>query len=98
MNRKEQKNSDKMIRLVEIIAEKIIYQILRKEQVATLLPCVVGTYDSLNNKATLFIPPDFDNESVLYYPNRTGGSLTPGDKVYLIYRFGEADQGWIGYR
>lgn len=98
MNRKEQKNSDKMIRLVELIAEKVVYHILRKEQVVALLPCVVATYNSTNNNATLFIPPDLDNESILYYPNKTGGALTSGDKVYLIYRFGEADQGWIGYR
>ena len=98
MNRKEQKNSDKMIRLVELIAEKVVYHILRKEQVVALLPCVVATYNSTNNNATLFIPPDLDNESILYYPNKTGSALTSGDKVYLIYRFGEADQGWIGYR
>lgn len=98
MSRKEQKNSDKIIRLIEIISQKVVYQILRSEQVATLLPCVVATYDNVNNTATLFMLPDLDNESVLYYPNKTGLSLSPGDKVYLIYKFGEADQGWIGYR
>ena len=98
MDKKEHKNSDKLTNLIQLISEKVVYKVLRNEQIATILPCVVATYDSVNNTATLYIPPDVTNASVLNYKNRTGGSLTPGDKVYLIYRFGEADQGWIAFR
>jgi hypothetical protein len=54
----------------------------------------VASYDGVAGTATLYFPPDYTNASVAY-KNKTGGSLSAGDWIYLLCEVTNVSQGWI---
>lgn len=55
---------------------------------------IVKSYNSTTSKAYVTFPSNPDNDAVLY-SNKTGSSLSAGDKVYVFHKFGKEGQGWI---
>ena len=55
---------------------------------------IVASYDPSSKMATVFFPSDMETESNSY-KNITGESLSVGEKVYVFYRYGDVEQGWI---
>ena len=60
-----------------------------------ILCCKVATVASINgNNVTVYFPGDNENQSASY-PNKTGQSLSVGQKVYIYHKYGDIEQGWI---
>lgn len=89
------KSSSMLIKFVTDLVEKIMGIILKEKQVMCTMACIVYDYDPLTLNATLYLPPDFVTISSVNYKNRTGVTIHPGEKVYLLYKYGDISQGWI---
>lgn len=98
MKKNTNKQVDLLNKLINMIAERVVYKILREEQILATVVCKVATYDSISDSATLYIAPDYTTASSVSYKNKTGSALSLNQKVYLIYRWGDVDQGWIAYK
>ena len=94
MEQKSKKTS-LLISIITTISEKTINKIMKDQQTMCIMACVVYDYDSILGTATLYLPPDFTTISSVTYKNRTGVTIHPGEKVYLVYKYGDVSQGWI---
>jgi hypothetical protein len=98
MDDKISKKSSMLTQLISDIAYRVTCKILRDEQSTNMLACIVASYDSGRNTATLYMPPDYITAGVVRYINHTNSQLSVGDKVYLLYKYGDVSQGWIAHK
>lgn len=98
MDKNTNTTSRKLIQFVSSLVEKLSKASLRDQQVICMMACTVATYNSVAGTATLYIPPDIIRASTVNYVNRTGATLTVGQKVYILYKFGDISQGWIAHK
>jgi hypothetical protein len=88
-----------LIRFVSLLTEKLVSTFLRDQQVICTMACVIPLFPVAPGASTqLFLPPDFTNQSAVSYVNNTSATLLPGQKVYLLYKFGDISQGWIAHK
>lgn len=76
------------------IAESTFNEVARNIGMLVNQVAIVATYDSNTKKATVYFPSDLTTQSNPYY-NLTGEALTVGQKVYVFYKYGDVEQGWI---
>jgi len=98
MKKNEEKSAVGLYSMIITIVEKVLRNVLRDQQVMCTMACTVATYNVGLGTATLYLPPDFTNASTVNYTNRTGATLLPGQKVYLLYKYGDISQGWIAHK
>lgn len=70
----------------------IVSEWAREQQVLVTKVAVVAAVSG--NSARLYINGDHENMTCLY-PNRTGETLSVGQKVYLVHKYGNLSHGWI---
>ena len=80
---------------IPTIVEQILKQIARSKKIQARKACLVATYDSVSDTATLYMPPDLDTESSVSYKNLTGSTLSTNQKVDILHDFTDEDQGVI---
>ena len=80
------------------IVENKFNKLARSKKIYQGQACEVVTYTVLTDSATLHIPPDMTTETAVSYANLTGVTLVAGNKVELIYRYGDIDQGFIMFQ
>lgn len=79
---------------VASVATSIFNQLAKQNKVMLKQVATVANYDASTNQATVYFPGDLVNQSSPY-KNLTGSPLIVGEKVYIIYEFGDIQQGWI---
>jgi len=87
-----------LAQIIEDVARKVFRSMSRDEQAVSMMACVVATYSAGTNSATLYMPPDYSTASIVSYVNHSGATLSPGDKVYILYKYGDISQGWIAHK
>jgi hypothetical protein len=87
-----------LVQLIQDVAYKITKGILRDEHSVNMMACIVASYNSGSNTATLYMPPDYTTSSSMSYINHTNSELSVGDKVYILYKYGDVAQGWIAHK
>lgn len=55
---------------------------------------IVATGGVADATCTVYFPPDTSTASAPF-KNKTGRTLSSGEKVYVFLKYGESDQGWI---
>lgn len=98
MSKTNNKDGLMLNQLISKIAEDVVRNILRDEQATNMMACTVATYDEGTATATLYMPPDYLTASTTSYVNHTNSKLVAGDKVYLLYKYGDISQGWIAHK
>lgn len=74
------------------IARNTFHQMAKS---AGLLCCQVAIVGSVTaNGARVYFPTDMSVLSA-EYPNISGKTLSVGQKVYVFYKYGDVEQGWI---
>ena len=76
------------------VCRSVFREIARNEGVIVSQVAIVATYDASSEKATVYFPTDLTTQSN-QYKNLTGSTLTVGQKVYVFYKYGDIEQGWI---
>lgn len=82
--------------LVDIINDSI-NTFCREHNVLCFQSVIVATYNSETRMATVYFPTDMTIESSPYR-NLTNEDLVVGQKVYIYYKYGDIEQGWISVK
>lgn len=69
-------------------------RLAREHRLVQQKVAIVATGAVAEADATVYFPPDLSTESNPF-KNKTNRTINPGEKVYLILKFEESDQGWI---
>lgn len=82
--------------LIETISSKVVSKAIGEKYLLSRMAVIVKEFDSDTNTASIIIPTDLEHPTIYKYPNRTGKeTLSPGEKVYLIYQTNNISQGWL---
>lgn len=79
---------------VKSVVKSTFDEIARSMGILTTQVAIVASYDSTTKKTTVYFPSDLTTESSPYY-NLTDQDLSVGQKVYIFYKYGDIEQGWI---
>ncbi len=75
-------------------AQSLFDEWARENRLVQQKVAIVATGAISDANATVYFPPDLVTESNPF-KNKTGRTINPGEKVYLILKYKESDQGWI---
>lgn len=84
------------VKIIESIVESKVKEMDKADKVLVATPMIVVTSVANGAKTALYYPSDLVNPTQLF-TNRTGSSITAGQKVYLVHPRYSQDEGWIGY-
>ena len=88
--------NDEMAEAYKSLFMPMIKEWAKANKILKAQPMIV--VNSVENGAStpLYYPSDIVNQTQLF-TNRTGSSITAGQKVYLVQPIYSDDEGWIGY-
>ena len=82
--------------LIETISSKVVSKTIGEKYLLSRMAVIVSYFDKETNSASVIIPTDMNSNTIYKYPNRTGkATLSPGEKVYLVYQTNNISQGWL---
>jgi hypothetical protein len=90
----EIKKAQEQYNFVYDVVKSAFNQIARSAGLIVSQVAIVASYDATTKKATVFFPSDMSTPSNPY-KNMTGEDLVVGQKVYIFYKYGDLEQGWI---
>ena len=90
----EYQDAEQLNELQKDMMEKLFDAWAREKRLIQQKAAIVATGAVDGATATVYFPPDLVNASNPFI-NKTGRTISPNEKVYLLLKYGESDQGWI---
>ena len=84
--------------LLNEVQKEMMYKLFdiwaRENRLTQQKVAIVATGGVADATATVYFPPDLVTVSSPF-KNKTGRTLVNGEKVYILLKYKESDQGWI---
>ena len=90
----EYHEAEELNQLQENLMYKLFEMWAREKRLTQQKVAIVATGAAADANATLYFPPDLSTASNPF-KNKTGRTISAGEKVYVLSKYGETDQGWI---
>jgi hypothetical protein len=90
----EYQDAEQLNELQADMMEKMFDAWAREKRLTQQKVAIVATGGVADATATVYFPPDVSTASSPF-KNKTGRTLIANEKVYVLLKYGESDQGWI---
>lgn len=84
---------EKFTKIITNLVDIRFSSLAREKRILVDDVAIVVSYNSSTNKTIVYYPSDPDNN--VEYINKSGVTLSAGDKVYVFHQYSNIGQGWI---